>query len=218
MIQIKEQNAIRKSWRSQQVRIGLIYPNTYRVAMTSLGVQLLYFLFNSWDEFVCERIFKPLDPKVSPYSLESQKSLHDFDILAISCQFEHDYIQAIELLNKAGIDPDVRKRGENDPLIICGGPSVTANPFPVIFLGEVFFLGDIEPIAKELMLAFQNQTKKKRIEALASVPGVIAFNHHFNDKGEWIGEKKSIIKLEKMTESFYPIKQIIPEGVKGTRN
>ncbi|MCE7742484.1 MAG: radical SAM protein [Candidatus Heimdallarchaeota archaeon] len=218
MIQIKEQNAIKKTWTSEKVKIGLLYPNTYRVAMTSLGVQLLYFLFNSWDNFICERIFKPLNPNVAPYSLENQKSLADFDIIAISCQFEHDYIQAIELLIRGGIDPDIRRRKEEDPLLICGGPSVTANPFSVLFLGDAFFLGDIEPISEEMMLAFQNQTKSNRIDALASIPGVIAYNHHYNAKSEWIGERKGSVKLKNLSKGFYPIKQIIPEGVKGTKN
>ncbi|MCK5347622.1 MAG: radical SAM protein, partial [Candidatus Heimdallarchaeota archaeon] len=108
-MQIKEQNAIKRNWTSEKIKVGLVYPNTYRVAMTSLGVQLLYFLFNSWENFICERIFKPLDRRIAPYSLENQKQLKDFDILAISCQFEHDYLQAIELLLRGGIDPDSRK-------------------------------------------------------------------------------------------------------------
>ena len=217
-MQIKELNAIKKNWTYEKVKIGLIYPNTYRVAMTSLGVQLLYFLFNERDEIICERIFKPLDYKIAPYSLESQKKLADFDILAISCQFEQDYIQAIELLIRGGINPDVRQRKEEDPLIILGGPSVTANPFPVLFVGDIFFLGDIEPVSEVFISSLMNSNKKERIEALASVPGIIAYTHHFSEKGEWIGDNVRSVKLKDISNSFYPIKQIIPEGVKGTKN
>jgi radical SAM superfamily enzyme YgiQ (UPF0313 family) len=217
-MQIKELNAIKKNWTKDNIKIGLIYPNTYRVAMTSLGVQLLYFLFNEDEDIVCERIFKPLDPRIAPYSLESQKNLRDFDVLAISCQFEHDYIQAIDLLLRGGINPDVRQRKESDPLVILGGPSITANPFPVLFTGDAFFLGDIEPIYQEFILSLKSKDKKKRIEALISVPGIIAYSHHFSDKGKWIGEKVESVKLKDISNSFYPIKQIIPEGVKGTKN
>ena len=218
MMQIKEQNSIRKTWTSGKVKIGLLYPNTYRVAMTSLGVQLLYFLFNDWENIICERIFKPLNQNIEPYSLENQKKLSDFDIIAISCQFEHDYIQAIDLLIRSGIDPDVRKRKEEDPLIICGGPSITANPFPVLFLADALFLGDIEPISERMIEAFLQHTKHERIDALASISGVISFGDHYNEKGEWIGEHKQSVKLEDLSSGFYPIKQIIPEGVKGTKN
>ncbi len=217
-MQIKELNAIKKNWTHEKVKIGLIYPNTYRVAMTSLGVQLLYFLFNEREELICERIFKPLNPKIAPYSLESQKKLSDFDVLAISCQFEHDYIQAMDLLIRGGVNPDVRQRKESDPLIVLGGPSITANPFPVLFVGDIFFLGDIEPISEDFISALTNSTKKERIEELVSIPGIIAYSHHFTDEGKWIGGKVSSVKLKDLSNSFYPLKQIIPEGVKGTKN
>ncbi len=215
---IKELNAIRKEWSSEKVKIGLIYPNTYRVAMTSLGVQLLYFLFNSWDNFICERIFKPLNPNIPPYSLENQKGLSDFDILAISCQFEHDYIQALDLFYRGNINTDARKRSENDPLVLIGGPSATANPSPVLFLPDVFFLGDIEPVAEELRLAFEKDSKKERIDSLVSVLGIMALNFHYDENGKWIGEKVQSVKVKDLSSSFYPIKQIIPENVKGTKN
>ena len=206
-MQIKELNAIKKNWTHEKVKIGLIYPNTYRVAMTSLGVQLLYFLFNEREELICERIFKPLNPKIAPYSLESQKKLSDFDVLAISCQFEHDYIQAMDLLIRGGVNPDVRQRKESDPLIVLGGPSITANPFPVLFVGDIFFLGDIEPISEDFISALTNSTKKERIEELVSIPGIIAYSHHFTDEGKWIGGKVSSVKLKDISNSFYPLKQ-----------
>ncbi|MHA1952988.1 MAG: B12-binding domain-containing radical SAM protein [Candidatus Heimdallarchaeaceae archaeon] len=215
---IKEQNAIKKDWSPDKIKIGLIYPNTYRVAMTSLGVQLLYFLFNKHDSFLCERIFKPLDRIIPPYSLESQRKISDFDILAISCQFEHDYLSAIELLHRGGINADVRKRTENNPLIIMGGPSPTANPFPVLFLPDIFFLGDIEPVYTELFQAFENKSKKKILEAIVSVNGIMGFESHYNEEGEWIGEKIESVKIKNISDSSYPIKQIIPENVKGTKN
>ena len=215
---IKEQNAIKKIWSPDKIKIGLIYPNTYRVAMTSLGVQLLYFLFNDHSDFICERIFKPLDNKIPPYSLENQKHLADFDILAISCQFENDYLSAINLLERGGINPDVRKRKDNDPLIIMGGPSPTANPFPVLFLPDVFFLGDIEPIYENLLQAFENKTKDKILESIASISGIMGIGSHYNQQGEWIGERVESVKIKNISESFYSIKQIIPEGVKGTKN
>ena len=215
---IKELNAIRKDWSSEKTKIGLLYPNTYRVAMTSLGVQLLYFLFNSWDNFVCERIFKPLNPNIPPYSLENQKKLSDFDILAISCQFEHDYIQAIDLLYRGNINTDARKRSEEEPLILIGGPSATANPSPILFLPDIFFLGDIEPVSEKLRLAFEMRSKKERIESLVSIPGIMALNYHYDEKGKWVGDKVESVKVKDLSTSFYPIKQIMPEDVKGTKN
>jgi len=215
---VREQNSIRKSWKSNKITIGLIYPNTYRVASTSLGVQLLYFLFNSWEDFICERIFKPINPRITPYSLESQKPLREFDILAISCQFEFDYIQSIELLLKAGINPDVRMRTEDDPLVLLGGPASTANPFPVLFFPDCFFLGDLETVSDELKSALEETSKNKKLEALSLVQGIMAYNYHYTQKGDWIGNRISIPKVKSFSDTFYPLKQIIPENVKGTKN
>ena len=204
---IKEQNVIKKDWYSDKIKIGLVYPNTYRVAMTSLGVQLLYFLFNSWDNFICERIFKPLDSRTLPYSLENQKYLTDFDVLAISCQFEHDYLETINLLKRGGIHPDSRLRKETDPLIIIGGPSPTANPFPILFLPDVFFLGDIEPIADDLRQALEANSKRDRIENLVDVSGMMGLRAQYNAKGEWTGEKVESVKIKNLSDYFYPIKE-----------
>ncbi len=215
---IKEQNAIRKVWTRDINKIALMYPNTYRVAMTSLGIQLLYFLFNSWENFLCERVFRPLDPNIPPYSLENQKMLKDFDIIMISCQFEDDYVNSINLLLKAGINPDVRKRNRNDPIIIIGGPSVTANPFPILFLADAFFLGDVEPISNSLMEALERSSKEERIEALYSIPGFMIYGYHYNSEGEWTGSDISPVQIKNFSNSFYPIQQIIPEDVKGTKN
>ncbi|MHA2357663.1 MAG: B12-binding domain-containing radical SAM protein, partial [Candidatus Heimdallarchaeaceae archaeon] len=215
---IKEQNAIKKEWYSEKIKIGLVYPNTYRVAMTSLGVQLLYFLFNSWGDFICERIFKPLDSRTPPYSLENQKKLTDFDVLAISCQFEHDYLETINLLQRGGIHPDARLRKETDPLVIIGGPSPTANPFPILFLPDAFFLGDIEPIADNLRQALESNAKQNKIENLIDIAGMMVLGVQYNSKGEWIGNTIESVKIKNLSDYFYPIKQIIPENVKGTRN
>ncbi len=215
---IKEQNAIRKKWTNDKVTIALMYPNTYRTAMTSLGVQLLYFLFNGWDNFICERVFKPLDPNIPPYSLENSKTLKDFDIIAISCQFEFDYVEAMSLLTRAGINPDVRKRTKNDPLIIVGGPSATVNPFPVLFMPDIFFLGDFEPVADRFREALSQDTKNKRIEELLNIEGVIGINNNYDEKANWIGGKVTAVKIKDFSKAFYPIRQIIPENVSGTKN
>ncbi len=215
---VREQNAIKKEWNEEKIKIGLIYPQTYRVAMTSLAIQLLYFLFNSWDNFICERIFKPLNPTQTPYSLESQKNMKDFDIIAISCQFEFDYIYAIEILQKAGIEPDVRKRKESDPLIMIGGPSVTVNPFPILFVPDIFFLGDFEPVERLFRNALSEKSKRLRIESLLDIPGVIGYNHSYDKNGKWIGQKARSVKIKDFSNTFYPIKQIIPENVQGTKN
>ena len=42
-----------------RLRVALIFPNTYYVGMSSLGLQTVYRLFNDLDDVVCERAFLP---------------------------------------------------------------------------------------------------------------------------------------------------------------
>ncbi|MHA1687361.1 MAG: B12-binding domain-containing radical SAM protein [Candidatus Heimdallarchaeaceae archaeon] len=215
---IKEKNAIKKEWNGDKVRIALLYPITYRTAMTSLGMHLLYFLFNSWENVLCERVFKPIGEGVIPYSLESQKPLRSFDIIAISLQFEADYIEAIKMVDASGISPDVRKRKIEDPLIIAGGPSITANPFPILFFADAYFIGDLEPVADSFRLAISLNSKKDRLAALADVQGMMVYGYHYDCKGNWLDGIIKGVKIRNFTKSFYPIRQIIPQNVAGTKN
>ena len=54
----KEIGYIRKS-HGDRLRVALIFPNTYWVAMSNLGFQTVYRLFNAEDDIVCERAFLP---------------------------------------------------------------------------------------------------------------------------------------------------------------
>ena len=71
----------------------------YYVGMSNLGFQTVYQCFNAEDDVVCERAFLP-DPEdlreyqesqTPLFSLESQKPLSDFDLLAFSLSFENDF-------------------------------------------------------------------------------------------------------------------------------
>lgn len=217
-MEIKEENSIRKGWSNEATKIALLLPTTYRIAMTSLGMHLLYFLFNSWENVICERVFKPIGKNVIPYSLESQKTLNEFDIIAVSLQFETDYLEAIRMIENSKISPDVRKRGNNSPIIIAGGPAVTANPFPILFFSDAYFIGDLEPVAEDFYSSIMHNTKKGRLSALAEITGMMVYKYHYDDKGNWIGNKITGVKIRDFSKRFYPIRQIIPQNVKGTKN
>ena len=44
-------------YKDAPLRVTLAYPNTYAVAMASLGFQTVYRLFNEEPDFACERAF-----------------------------------------------------------------------------------------------------------------------------------------------------------------
>ena len=44
-----------------KLTVALAYPNSYAVGMSSLGLQILYRLFNERPDVVCERVFQEAD-------------------------------------------------------------------------------------------------------------------------------------------------------------
>lgn len=131
--------------------------------MSNLGFQTLYALFNSHPSFLCERVFLP-DPddeatfisKSTPlFSLESQKPLADFDIIAFSISFENDYPNILKILAMSRIDLLAHQRRREEPLIIGGGISVTLNPEPLADFFDLFILGEGEEAIPEFLDIFK---------------------------------------------------------------
>ncbi|GAH73378.1 unnamed protein product, partial [marine sediment metagenome] len=54
---VEEQNIVKKDWRTIKLSFALIYPNVYRIGMSSYSIHLLYSLLNSREDIVCERFF-----------------------------------------------------------------------------------------------------------------------------------------------------------------
>src|SRR4030042_6174254 len=121
----KERGAVQKPWGGKK-SICLIYPNTYHVGMSNLGFQTVYQCLNSEDDIVCERAFLPDSEDLREYSntqtplfsLESQKPLSEFDILAFSISFENDFLNILTLLDLARLPIESRYRGKGHPLVI----------------------------------------------------------------------------------------------------
>ncbi|MBP8815427.1 MAG: radical SAM protein, partial [Desulfobulbus sp.] len=91
--------------------MALLYANTYPVAVSNLGYQLVYTLLNRLDEVVCERFVYPADG--GPLrSLESSRPLTDFPLVFASVSFEHDYPRLAAMLAAGGIAPLAADRSD----------------------------------------------------------------------------------------------------------
>ena len=166
-----EEGAVFKDWGGRN-SVALIYPNSYFLGMSSLGFQSVYGLLNQYDQIVCERIFWEGH---EPVSLESQRPLGDFDILAFSFSYEHDYSNAVRLLKSSGIPPFAMDRDERHPLLIAGGAAVTANPEPLSLIIDCFAIGEGEAILPQLVPALLQNIELSRHELLgelAKIPGI----------------------------------------------
>ena len=164
----KEKGTVRKPWGGKY-SIGLIYPNSYHVGMSNLGFQTLYHHLNNEEDIVCERAFLP-DPEDLPeyyqtqtplFSLESQKPLSDFDILAFSVSFENDFINVLSIFDLAHLPAESRHRENGFPLVIAGGVSVFLNPEPLSEFLDLFILGEAEEAIIEFLEVYRDTCSSK---------------------------------------------------------
>lgn len=141
-----ETGAIKKNWKGR-TRIALVYPNQYHVGMSNLGFQTVYLLLNNIEDVVCERAFLP-DYGTSAGSriitIESQRPVTDFDIIAFSVSFETDFFNILAFLKMAGIPALSSDRKPGQPLIIAGGVACFLNPEPAAPFIDCFLLGEGE--------------------------------------------------------------------------
>jgi radical SAM superfamily enzyme YgiQ (UPF0313 family) len=180
-VHAREQGTIVKDWGGK-TPIALLYPNTYSVGMSSLGLQQVYRLFNGLPDFCAERAF--WDPRARdepPIALESQATVSEFPYLGFSVSFELDYFHVIDMLKRAGISPLGADRKEDDPILLAGGPAVSANPLPLAPVMDAFLIGEIEPAFGHLTEAMRHRMDESRPEhlaRLARVPGVYVPSVH----------------------------------------
>lgn len=166
-----EEGARVKDWGGR-LSVALIYPNSYFLGMSNLGFQSIYGLLNQYDRIVCERAFWEGGEILS---LESQRPLSDFDIIAFSFSYELDYFNAVRLLKSGDIPVFSSARSEQHPLVIAGGAAVTANPQPLSGIIDCIAIGEAEAILPGLIRVLSEGMELPRHELLsrlAGTPGV----------------------------------------------
>ncbi len=173
----REQGTIIKDWGGR-IPIALIYPNSYYIGMSNLGLHAIYRLLNSYSEVVCERAFWERDNRTEPLpllSVESQRPLSDFAVLAFSINYELDYFNVVQILRASGIPLYAADRDERHPLIIAGGPCIIANPLPLSPFFDCLCIGEAESILPDVLPVLSEEIGSKRdklLKELASLPGV----------------------------------------------
>jgi len=167
----RERGAVHKDWGGR-LPIALTFPNSYYVGMSSLAVHTLYRMWNAHDDMVCERVFA--EPPGPPLSLESAVPLDYFPVVAFTISYEVDYFTVVELLVSAGIPPRAAERDDTHPLVIAGGPAVSANPEPLAPLLDAVVVGEVEPVFEQLTAALHlvADGRDAALGALARIPGL----------------------------------------------
>jgi len=174
-----EWNAVHKDRAAARVRVALVYPDVYEVGMSHLGLQILYHVLNSHPDFLAERAFSPwpdmeaeLRSRGLPLtSLESRTPLREFDVVGITLPYELTYSNVLNVLDIAGIPIRAAERGENDPLVIGGGPGAV-NPEPMAEFFDGILVGEGEEAIVEIAEAATAPRRAEKLERLAEIAGV----------------------------------------------
>ncbi|CCK79367.1 radical SAM protein [Desulfobacula toluolica] len=161
--EVIEQGAIIKKGRGL-IKTALVYPNSYKAGMSSLGFQTVYRIANQIHTVACERVFlsEPGQRNVQrPKSLESGLSIDQFDIILFSISFENDFIHLVQLLEEAEIPLRSSNRNHTHPLVIAGGVVCFLNPEPIAPFIDCFLLGEAECLLDSFFDAFSKKIDKK---------------------------------------------------------
>ncbi|PLX98561.1 MAG: radical SAM protein, partial [Desulfuromonas sp.] len=141
-----------------RLSVALVYPNTYHHAMSNLGFLSVYQQLNAREDTLCERFFLPDSEDLEEhrrtgfrlFSLESQRPLNDFDLIAFSISFENDYLNLPTIFELGGLPLWRSERGEQSPLVLAGGVCAFLNPEPLAEICDLFAIGEAEVLLDPL--------------------------------------------------------------------
>src|SRR5262245_56691679 len=182
-----------------EIPVCLIYPNRYAVGMSNLGFQAAYKIFAQDPRCRCERAFLP-DPDEAGLlqrtgtplaSLESQRPLSDFELLAFSLSFETDYLHILDILAAAHVPLLARERHKHHPLVIAGGPATFLNPEPIAEFIDLFLIGEGEEMIPEFLERYVQvrdvrRSRQEKLNELSTLEGAYLpqlFTPCYDDQG-----------------------------------
>jgi len=178
----EEFNSYKKDKEKVDIRYAFCFPDVYEVGMSHLGSRILYYTLNQREDTYCERAFAPWpdmeklmrENNIPCFTLETKDSLKEFDMLGFTLQYEMSYTNILNMLNMAGINVRASERGEEDPIVVCGGPCA-CNPEPLYDIPDMFVMGEGEEVSNEILdlyKEYKGKTKKEFLRAVCKIEGV----------------------------------------------
>ena len=150
-------------------------------------------------------------------------------MLSFSLQYEMSYTNVVNMLDLAGIPVLSAERGENDPIIFCGGPSAN-NTEPMADFFDFFNLGEGEEMLPEIVETFRvcklkGASRLDTLKEIAKISGVYVpafYDCVFDENGTFVSlkPKKEFIDVaperirkrvvSNFENSYLPEKMIVP--------
>ena len=231
-----EYGSVVKNPEDVEVRYAFLFPDTYEVGMSHLGMKILYHTINARKDAWCERVFSPwVDMAASMraegvelFSLESRTPVRAFDLLGITLQYEMSFTNILEALDLAGIALRSADR-DSGPFVVCGGPCAF-NPEPLAPFVDFFVLGDGEASTHATIDAYiawkrAGRARAEYLRMVSKIPGVYVpsfYDVDYNADGtvKRIAPKAGtnapqvVYKalVNDLTHADYPERLIVPYG------
>ena len=184
-------------------KVAIVYPNTYFVGMSNLGLHIIYEEINLCPASVCERIFLPEKKELDAYdktktplmSVETQRPMHQFDVVAFDVTFEMDYFHIPLMLRYGRVPVMSEDRTGFDSIVIAGGPCATFNPEPFADFIDAFIIGEGEGIVTAVLERIRKgrengESREETISALAQIDGVyvpVLYTPQYDDNKRFVG-------------------------------
>lgn len=184
-------------------RVALVYPNTYFVGMSNLGLHIIYKEINDQPDSVCERIFLPEKKELEVYdktktplmSVETQRPMHQFDVVAFDVTFEMDYFHIPLMLKQGRVPIMSTDRTDFDPIVIAGGPCATFNPEPFADFIDACIIGEGEGLVTAVLNRIREgrsngESRESIIASLAAIAGVYVpalYTPQFDEDEQFVG-------------------------------
>lgn len=142
----------------QTVKVCLVFPDSYEVGMSNLGIQILYNAVNKCQYATAERAFAPWtdfesvlrETGTALFSLENRISLADFELIGFNAAHEMLYTNILNIIDLSGLKVRHDERQNIFPLICAGGSSVF-NPLPLSKFMDFIVVGDGEEAIIEIL-------------------------------------------------------------------
>ena len=229
-----EINMVKKNPQEVDVRFCMCFPDVYEIGMSHLGIQILYDMFNQWEDVYCERVYSPWpdmdqlmrENNIPLFALESQEPIRDFDFLGITIQYEMCYTNILQILDLSHIPLSATERTWDDPIVLGGGPC-TYNPEPIAEFFDMFYIGEGETVYRELLDVYKSARERGEdrltfLKRAALVEGIyvpMLYDVEYKEDGTIASMqpncqevpkrvKKQVVK--DLSDTYYPSKPLVP--------
>ncbi|EKN37755.1 radical SAM domain-containing protein [Clostridium botulinum CFSAN001627] len=209
-----ELNSYNKDLNDIDIRYAFCFPDVYEVGMSHLGMKILYYILNERKDIFCERVFAPWpdmekimrEENIPLYGLESKDPIKDFDFIGFTLQYEMSYTNILNMLDLAGVTIRASERGEEEPIVMCGGPCAY-NPEPLYNIADMFVLGEGEELNTKILDLYKKyKGKGKKNEFLREASKI---------RGVYIPSLYEVTyKKDNTIKEFKPLYDDVPKKVK----